>query len=342
MRFSHGGDRESYPAAALDFSVSLNPFGMPESVRKALRRSVELTPRYPDPFCRRLRQALGEREQTDADRILCGNGASDLLYRYVFSLRPKRALLLTPTFTEYERALNAADCSVERFPLSPERGFLPEETLLPQITEEQDLLILCSPNNPTGRLFPEALLRNVLERCKEKCVSVLLDECFVDLTDGRSAVAFLEEYPGMTVLKAFTKSFALAGVRLGYCLSSDEALLREMAENAPPWMVSVPAQEAGIAACGEGAFLEESRGTIRVLREELFRELSRLGLRVFPSEANFLLFQSKTPLFQALLQRSILIRNCGDFSGLTEDYYRIAVGREEDNRTLIAALEEIL
>ena len=342
MQYFHGGDLESYPSVTLDFSVSLNPFGMPEPVKEALRQSIEQPPRYPDPLCRSLRQALGAWEQADADLILCGSGASDLLYRYTAALRPGHALLLTPTFTEYNRALQTVNCAVDRYALLSEREFLPEEGLLTQITEELDLLILCSPNNPTGRLFPEALLRDVLKRCREKRVSLLIDECFLDFTEGISAVRLLGENPNMTVLKAFTKSFAIAGIRLGYCLSSDRELLRKMAQEGPPWAVSVTAQAAGIAACGESVFLEECRGKIRKLREELFCELTRLGLRVFPSDANFLLFQSKTPLFEALLQRGILIRNCGDFIGLTDDYYRVAIRTEEDNKTLIAALEEIL
>ncbi|MDR1665292.1 MAG: aminotransferase class I/II-fold pyridoxal phosphate-dependent enzyme, partial [Clostridiales bacterium] len=248
-KYEHGGDIYANTKVLLDFSVNTNPLGMPEEVRDALISRVDEFSRYPDPECRELRGAVAAYENVPEDFILCGNGAADLIHRLCRAVKPRSALVLAPTFSEYERALEQAGCSVTRHTLFPENNFEVAENMLERLTPETDMLFLCNPNNPTGRLINGGLLEKILHRAHENHILTVVDECFIAFTRvGVSAKKYLYQMPGLVVLKALTKTYALAGLRLGYMLASDKALLKKTADAGQCWGVSVPAQVAGVAA----------------------------------------------------------------------------------------------
>ena len=341
--YPHGGDRYSRPIQ-LDFSVNTNPHGpLPEVVEAALGSGDELD-HYPDPYCRELVRAIARKEQLPEEFILCGNGAADLIDLYVRALRPKTALEAAPTFSEYRRSLTAAGCEVREVVLTQESGFVWEESVLDRLDEEQpDLLVLCNPNNPTGRLISPSLLDRTLSLCDERGIAVLIDECFIDIADRReSRTSDLARYPGLMILNAFTKSHSLAGLRLGYCMTANSGLLARMSRLSQPWNVSVPAQRAGAVAAGRSDFLIESRAKIYEQRAALRAGLEELGLQVLPSEVNFLLFRGPMGLDKELEREGILIRNCANYQGLTAGWYRIAVRPEEENKVLLNTLSTIL
>lgn len=340
--YPHGGDRYSRPIR-LDFSVNTNPYGpLPEVVEAALGSRGELD-HYPDPYCRELVRAIAHKEQLPTEYILCGNGAAELIDLYVRALRPRTALEAAPTFSEYRRSLTAAGCEVREMVLTRESGFVWEESVLSRLDEEQpDLLVLCNPNNPTGRLISPSLLDRILSLCDERGIAVLIDECFIDLADRwESRTTDLARYPGLMILNAFTKSHSLAGLRLGYCMTANSSLLARMSRLSQPWNVSVPAQRAGVVAAGRCDFLIESRAKIYEQREALSAGLKDLGLEVLPSEVNFLLFRGPIELDAELEREGILIRNCANYHGLSNGWYRIAV-RPEENKVLLNTLSAIL
>jgi threonine-phosphate decarboxylase len=201
-------------------------------------------------------------------------------------------------------------------------------------------VFLCNPNNPTGGLIDPALLAEILRRCREFNILAVVDECFLPFTHARSLMEDLG--PSLVVLRAFTKTFSLAGLRIGYILSSDEALINAVAGTGQCWSVSAPAQAAALAALGCLPWLEQSRDIIETERPFLAGELRALGFTVFDSDANFLLFRSEFPLLYSLIAKGILIRNCGNFNGLDERYYRICVKQRAQNERLITALKEVL
>lgn len=348
-QLTHGGDWAGFALAhgrpPLDFSANISPLGVPGGVQKALRDAAGRADRYPDPLCRELRAALSAHEGVPAEWILCGNGAADLIFRAVLARRPRRALVTAPCFGEYEAALRLTDCAVERVLLREERDFAPDGDLLEAITPETDMVFLCEPNNPTGVTTSPALLTRILERCREAGALLVLDECFGDFLDApgaHSRKADLGEFPNLLVLKAFTKLYAMAGVRLGYALCADTDFLERMRRAGQPWAVSSPAQAAGIAALRETDYARRVRELTAAERAWLFRQLTGLGLRVIPGEANYLLFRSPRPLEEPLARRGILLRNCGNYAGLDETWYRAAVRTRRDNRRLTEALEEVL
>ncbi len=347
MNWDHGGDllrfEQEYVREPLDFSANVSPLPVPERVREAAAEALVRSGLYPDPFCRNLRQALAEELEIPADWILCGNGASDLIYRAVAALRPKQALLVSPCFSEYESALSLYGCRTEHFSLHAENGFLLTSDFLDQISEETELLFLGQPNNPTGRCIEPRLLRQILDRCDTCGTWLILDECFLDFLEDPSPLTLLSEVKGsrILILRAFTKFHALAGLRLGYAVCADPDLLSQMAQAGPPWPVSNVAQAAGIASLREKEYAAQLRGLIREERPFLLNALESCGCHVIPGEVNFLLFSHRDPeLAKKLAQKGILIRNCSNFPGLAPGWYRTAVRTHRENERLIQAIWE--
>lgn len=345
----HGGDwagyEQKYGKAPLDFSSNVSPLGLPEGVRQAVIRSLQDAECYPDPLCRQLRRAIANAEGIDPLWCLCGSGSADLIYRAVLARRPRRALVTAPTFAEYEAALALVSCRTKRYTLRKEEGFLLREDFLEAITPGTDIVFLCEPNNPTGRTSSRELLLEILTWCRETGTLLVLDECFGSFLDDpglHTLCGQLEKFPNLLILKAFTKLYAMAGLRLGYCLCSDTTLLDAMRAAGQPWAVSGPAQAAGIAALAETEYAQAVRALTARERPWLAGELARLGCEVIPGEANYLLFAQEKPLLEPLRRRGILLRGCGNYQGLNDTWYRAAVRDREDNRRFLTALEDIL
>ncbi len=338
----HGGDIYSEPVT-LDFSANTNPFGTPAGIIRAVGAALPDMHRYPDAHCRSLVHAIAQFEQVPESYILCGNGAAELIYSYCQAAAPTLAVELAPTFSEYALGLQRVGCQIRRYPLSKESDFALDEGFLAYLQRQQpQAVFLCNPNNPTGRTIPSALLEQILRLCQALDIRLFVDECFLDLTDsGESMKSWLCSAPQLFILKAFTKSYGMAGIRLGYCMSADYKLLADMAAGVQPWNVSSLAQAAGIAALQEQPFLQSTRALVRQERAWLRQQLEDFGFWVCPSQANFLLFHGPEQLHARLKAQGIAIRSCDNYHGLGSGWYRIAVRLHHENETLIRAIAEI-
>lgn len=192
-----------------------------------------------------------------------------------------------------------------------------------------------------------ALLRAAAEQCRAVGAVLAVDECFLPLSDGAGPglAPCLAEHPNLLLLRAFTKSYAMAGLRLGYALSANGGLLERMAAAGPPWSVSTPAQAAGLAALEQCSdWPEKARALLASERPALSDGLTALGLEVVPGQVNYLLFRAAgaADLKERMLMRGVLIRSCANYHGLGNDWYRVCVGQAEQNRRLLAALKEVL
>ncbi|MFP3091550.1 threonine-phosphate decarboxylase CobD [Treponema sp. TIM-1] len=355
MYHDHGGDiyvPRHIPGPGspglLDFSANISPLGLPPRVVEVLTREARNFDRYPDPRCGELREALAKHHGLEADRIVCGNGAADLIYRIVYRVKPKKALVMAPSFSEYEKALREVGCVVERYELTYPH-FRVDETILGKIRSGTDLVFFCNPNNPTGLLADPELVRRISQRCGDAGALLAADECFNELLDDPAAhtlLGGLPRSPHLIILRAFTKRYAMAGLRLGYILCGSPEIARTIAETGPPWSVSTPAQRAGIAALQETAYMEELRRMVKAERTMMKAALADLGFEVLGGEANYLFFRlpgaaAGAGFFHALLDRGILVRSCANYPGLDDSYYRIAVKSPAENRTLIAVLRDM-
>ena len=346
---THGGDWAGYRAEfgrdPLDFSANVSPLGLPEGVAKAITASLAIADRYPDPLCRALRAKLAVAENVPAESILCGNGAADLIFRLVLAAKPRTALVTAPTFAEYATALETVGCTVERHFLREENDFAVTEDILNAVHPGIEMVFLCQPNNPTGQLAQPALVEALLHKCEAVGARLVVDECFLDFLpegDTLSAKRLLQTSKHLVILKAFTKLYGMAGVRLGYCLCTDEALLARMQAAGQPWAVSSLAQAAGIAALDETEYVAQVRELIKTQRPILASGLRALGLRVIEGRANYLLFRAPEALGNALRQKGAVLRSCGNYPGLSACWYRTAVRTEQENRQLLALLAETL
>ena len=349
MELVHGGDWAGYRARfghdALDFSANVSPLGLPQGVADAIVAALPTADRYPDPLCRELRTALSRAEQLPEPWILCGNGAADLIYRLVWTLKPRRALLPAPTFAEYAAALESVGCEVKRKILHEADDFAVTEAFVQAVNQSIDLVFLCQPNNPTGQITPPELVQRLVRRCADCGAVLVVDECFLDFLQQRDALTakpLLQAAPNLVILKAFTKLYAMAGVRLGYALCANTALLAKMQAAGQPWGVSSLAQAAGAAALRETAYADAVRALIADQRPRLAAGLRALGLQVIEGSANYLLFRAPETLGAALQQRGVCLRSCGNYPGLSAGWYRTAVRTAPENEQLLQTMREVL
>ena len=355
-RTAHGGDvatyREHFGADPLDFSANSNPLGMSPAARIAAADALRESDRYPDPRCRELRAALAGCTGVAADHVICGNGAADLIWRLALALRPRRALVCAPTFSEYEAALRATAapgpgaCRVVRHELRRAEGLALTEHVLDDVTPGTDVAFLCAPNNPTGLVPPRALLEAALARCEEVGALLVVDECFngfLSDPDAASLRGLVESHPRLLVLGAFTKLYGMAGLRLGWTLCSDEALLAAVGAAGQVWPVSNVAQAAGTAALSDDAFIARTRALVAKERPRLAAGLTQAGCTVYPGQANYLFFESPAPdLYDRLAARGVLIRDCANYPGLRPGDCRVAVRTPVENDALLRAVCEEL
>lgn len=351
-QYQHGGDIYSQGLTAdgrkmIDFSANINPFGLPKGVKKAIIQSLDSCVNYPDAFCRELAEATSKFLHVSKENLFFGNGAADVLFRLAIALKPHKALLLAPTFADYEKALRSVGCNIEYYNLSKTKGFIIQEDILEQISSGIDIVVICNPNNPTGAICNKKLLEAILMCCKETGTRLLVDECFMDFVPKEQAYSLrglLKSYSNLIILKAFTKTFAIPGVRLGYCLTADKKLLNSLHEAGQDWNVSIMAQEAGKAAVLETEYLEKSHAYVQKQRVTMIKKLKEIkDLTVYSSLANYIFFyfDKKLDLVELLKNKGFMIRSCANYHNLGKGYYRVAVKRQSENRALIKALKEI-
>lgn len=343
MIYGHGGDIYTYKDM-LDFSVNINPLGTPERVIAAARQGVERASAYPDSRSRKLREKLAGKQGIGEGSYIFGNGAAEIIYTLVLAEKPKRALIPVPAFSEYEQALNSVGCEIIYYYTKENNCFCIDNDFLKEFEKDVDIVFLCSPVNPSGHVIDREVLRQAADICERSGIRLVLDECFTEFLKSPkkySMTSEMEKYRQLFILRAFTKVYAIPGLRLGYGISSDRSLLERMEQMRQPWSVSVPAQAAGIAALDEEEYVETARELIAVERDYLEGELTKEGIKFIPSDVNFILVYTEINLFHEMKERGILIRDCENYRGLEKGWYRIAVRTHKENLCLINALRDI-
>ncbi len=354
----HGGDwsgfLEERGLIPFDYSANVSPLGMPPSALKAMESlSASDLSRYPDPECHALRRAIAARYGIHGDQIFCANGAADIIYRLSYAMRPERAVLIAPDFGEYAEALAnvgtdityymAGNAGSDPDGMGKPRDFAVDRGILSYINEETDLVIFSNPNNPSGCVTDTEVLHSILGKCIECGTLLVIDECFLDfLPDarGRTMLNCLGKSQGkLLILRAFTKFYGMAGLRLGWCAADDLDLLEKLRRSGPPWQVSTIAQAAGIAALQDSDYEEDLRLMIARERARMQDALMAGGFHVVFGLANYILFCSEDhELHEKLADHGIMIRDCSDYPGLAKGWYRIAIRTPEENDVLLAHL----
>ena len=332
--YTHGGDVYRNPIE-YDFSINVNPLGMPLASIQAAHEGIVLTGRYPDYRAEQLCRAIAKAKQVSVERIIPGNGAAELLYALGQTI-PGKALTIAPTFTGYAEAVAAGGgelCYAGN-----------EQELLAKLDDSIRLVFLCNPNNPTGTLFTRDQILRVLEKAEQMQAYVCVDECFLPFLEEEasySMLPYLAEHPRLLVLRAFTKIYCMAGLRLGYLACGDAELQSRIRAKLQPWNTSIPAQMAGIAALSDTEYLAKTRENLQAERAYLVPRLRELVEEVYDGYGNFLLFRDEPDLKERMLDVGVLIRVCDDFEGLDDTYFRIGIRSHSENQEFIRRLARV-
>jgi histidinol-phosphate aminotransferase len=348
-RYAPGRSREE---VAMEYGLKLdrvvklasneNPFGPPPEAIEEIRKHADKVNLYPDAETALLRRELSRYLALEPENIVVGNGSDEVMELAVkaFLEEGDEAIMPTPTFSLYASLVKLYSGKAVRYPLGKDFEY-DVDSLLRRITSRTKLVFLCSPNNPTGSVIATPDLKRVLE----KEVLVILDEAYVEFA-GESKVALVKQYENLLVLRTFSKAFGLAGLRIGYGVACSK-IIDYLMRVKPPFNVSLLAQRAALGALRDKKHLEQTIAGTLAGREFLAEELSKVpGVRVFPSQANFLLVEvnhgiSAAEIAKELFRRGIIVRSCESF-GLGDRYLRVSVGREEENKRFLEAFRSLL
>ncbi|MDH6363391.1 threonine-phosphate decarboxylase [Enterococcus sp. PF1-24] len=356
MKIKHGGNlqeiAEKYQVkqeTLLDFSANINPLGMPSSLQQKLVTSIQKLAHYPDIRYRKLKEAIAKFHQLPQQDIYLGNGAAEVIFNLAQVLKLSQLLLLAPTFMEYEGAFRNYDTVFSYYLLAPHNFQVDVADLIAYAKKEKVTgICLCNPNNPTGQVIAKKDLLILLDFCRQKKISLIIDEAFIDFTplEENSMISELANYQELFIIRSLTKMFAIPGLRLGYLLTSNQNILKQMEMITVPWHINTFAEIAGREVLKNPDFIKETQNYVKEEREFLVENLQKFKpiLKVFPSEVNylFLAYQGVTCLQERLLEKGVLVRKCDSFRGLSAGFYRIAVRSRVENMALLQALEEVL
>lgn len=353
MNYGHGGNIEEIsrkyniaPESIVDFSANINPYGINKNVKKSMIKAIDNIERYPDITYYKLKNKIAEYEGVKSNEVLLGNGAAEVIFNIVRGLNPKNALLLAPTFSEYEDALKSVKCNVNYYLLNNSLSL--DEGFLGELNKDIDIIFLCNPNNPTGLLINNNLMEKVLEKTNENNITVVVDESFMDFVDIKeqfSTIKFINKYKNLIVVKSLTKFFAYPGIRVGYGLTANSEVIESINNISVPWSINTVAVEGAIVSLDE---IDYMKATVQYVKEEnnfLFSSLIKFNqLKVIKGSVNFILFKCLIDinLKEELIKQGVLIRSCSNYIGLNDSYYRVAVRTRDENTKLIKALELVL
>lgn len=334
----------------IDFSANINFLGPPEQVIEAVKRNIYEIANYPEPNSNGLKQIIADRQCLEPENIIVGNGAVELIYQFVKVLKPTRALVVTPTFSEYSLALEAVDCQINYLKLQEDVDFKLDIPKLKPLLAQNEAVFICNPNNPTGSMISKADLYEIVNLAEKNGTYILLDEAFIHFIDepcNHTMISEVIKSPNLFVLRSLTKIYAIPGLRLGYGVGQ-ERLVSSMEVKRDPWTVNYFAQLAGEVIFTEREYYKKSQRLNLQERDYFYQELKSFAqFMVYPPAANFILLNLKETdynsleLYNHLAQRGILIRNCSNLRGLNRNFVRFAVKSRQENMVLLKELRNL-
>lgn len=326
----------------LDFSQNANPLGVPSGLL-SLPERTNLWEASADADIGSLLRKISLKENTPEENIVCGTGTSDLINRIISVLRPKKALICAPTFGGYKNSLLINGCSVTELQLSPDNYFAVTSDIAENITEDTNVLFLCSPNDPAGEVITPYTMSIISEKCRISGTTLVCDESlmgFVERSRRFSLKRHIKE--NMIVLSSYSELYGISGTPVACGFFGDSKTADKVRKLGEFSVFSKAALKAVSAALEDTAFLTKTKNLIGEERLFLSQSLTAMGLMVYPSKANFLLFRCEPAIDVQLAKKGIIIRNCAGYTGLDSTYYRIAVRSHEDNERLVSEISRLL
>ena len=346
----HGGNIYTYKNC-LDFSANCNPLGTPESVKQAVRDSLEYMKDYPQVGYAPLKKAIAEYEGVASESVICGNGAAELVFSLCQAVKPKKALIPVPTFAEYEQALTSCGCEVEHVLLREEEGFSLQDSFINWLHRDLDMVFLCNPNNPTSSAIMQEDLRKLIAFCADKDIFVMIDETYVEFApdvEEITAIPLTREFTNLMVLRGVSKFYAAPGMRLGYGITGNMEFLSKMREKQTPWSLNSLGAFAGELMLRDHDYIQETRDLILDERDRMEQELQNIPtFKVYPAYANFILLKirrdglTSADVFEACIKKGLMIRDCSSFQCLDGEFVRFCIMMPDDNTKLLNVLKQL-
>ena len=334
----------------MDFSSNINPFGSSEKAKNYIVNNIDMVSLYPDPEYKKLKESISSYCLCKKENILLGSGATELISSFISFIEPKKALLLSPSYSEYEKELNKISCDISKYFAKEELDFkIDVDDLIKEINKEKfELIIICNPNNPTGFAFNKEELKKLLQNTN---TFVMVDETYIEFTDMNyfSSTSLVDDFEKLFVIRGTSKFFSTPGIRLGYGLTSNADILNNISKKLDLWNINIFATLMGEIMFSDNEYIENTSIKIKKERDYLLKELkSPSKIKVFDSYGNFILCKLKDKvltareLYEKLIAKKIIIRDCASFEGLSEYYFRVCILKPSENKLLIESLKSIL
>lgn len=345
----HGSDLEKIESIygikkenITSFSANVNPLGISQKLKEELSTHIDCITTYPDREYCNLRKCMANYVGTEPENIIVGNGSTELISLFIQIEHPRKALILGPTYSEYEREVALGGGTTLYYPLKEENSFrLDTDHFTSKLDDSLDLLILCNPNNPTSSCISIDDMRKILDVCKEHDIYVMVDETYIEFVDDvahTSAVPLTAYYNNIIILRGTSKFFAAPGLRLGYAITGNEDLLRNMNQRKNPWTINSLAVIAGELMFQDKDYITATRDLVLSERQrmyELFQASERF--RPYKPTANFMLLRimdddlTSQDLFDRAIREGMMIRDCSTFPFLNDKFIRFCFMKPEDN-----------
>lgn len=344
----------------INFAGNVNPLGISPVLRSALADHIDAITDYPDREYTSLRRSIADYVNKDIPQdkkcgpshILVGNGSTELISLFIQFIKPKKALILSPTYSEYERELNLGGSMIDYFPLKEEENFQINISALKETLEASyNILVICNPNNPTSTVIKTDAMAEILSFCKDRNIYCMVDETYVEFTPDISSVtsvSLLSAYKNLIIIRGISKFFAAPGLRLGYAMTSDEALIHLVNENKNPWTINILASLAGEIMFSDENYINETRTFIDSERERIKAELNKINkIKYYEPYANFILLKladehpDSYEVFEGAIKKGMMIRDCSTFPGLGNRFIRFCFQSREANDKLLEYLIQV-
>lgn len=356
----HGSDLEKIEQTfgickedIISFSANVNPLGLSEDLKNHLASHLDVLTTYPDREYTGLRNAISEYAHCNPENIIVGNGATELISLFFSAISPQKALIIGPTYSEYEREISLMGGEIHYYFTKEEQNFrFQMENFLKEMKKDYDLVILCNPNNPTSTTLTRSEISSILSQLKKQNGYLLVDETYVEFVENIeniSAVSLTEDFSNLIVLRGTSKFFASPGLRLGYGISGNKNLLSFIKEHKNPWTINSVAEAAGCFMFKDKAYITKTTEYIKKERYFVCESLASIeGLKIYKSTCNFVLVQitkegkNADMLFDYCIKKKFMIRNCSSFQSLNNLYFRVCFMKHEDNVALLQAIREAM
>ena len=334
----------------MDFSSNINPFGSSKKAKDAVIENIEMVSLYPDPEYKKLKQNISTYSGASTENILLGSGATELISAFIDTINPKKALLLSPSYSEYDKELTKIGCDTSLYFAKKEDDFkINVANFIETINKDNfDMVIICNPNNPTGFAFSRAEIATIFEKTN---TFIMVDETYIEFSDMSiySSTELVDKYNKLFIIRGTSKFFGTPGARLGYGLISDRKVYDSISKHLDLWNINIFATLMGEVMFADTDYINETSLKIKKEKEYLLKELNSLSsIKVFDTSANFILCEIKDELmtardlYEKLIKDKIIIRDCASFDGLSKFFFRVCILTPTENKLLISAIKNIL